>query len=73
MATVEARPCPSLGLLPLSTTRDTLTVLSLSLQILVFLNTSLRNRMYDAVCTMLGIENELEHHEEEGSDQEPQI
>ncbi len=30
-------------------------------------------QMYDAVCTMLGIENELEHHEEEGSDQESQI
>ncbi len=30
-------------------------------------------QMYDAACTMLGIENEFEHYEEEGSDQEPQI
>lgn len=28
-------------------------------------------QMYDAACTMLGIENELEHAEEEGSDHEP--
>ena len=30
-------------------------------------------QMYDAACTMLGMENELELLEEEGSDQEPQI
>ena len=30
-------------------------------------------QMYDAACTMLGIENEFEHTEEEGSDQEPHI
>ena len=30
-------------------------------------------QMYDAACTMLGIEIELEHTEEEGLDQEPQI
>ncbi len=30
-------------------------------------------QMYDAACTMLGMENELEFLEEEGSDQEPRI
>ena len=30
-------------------------------------------QMYDAACTMLGIEIELEHTGEEGLDQEPQI
>ena len=30
-------------------------------------------QMYDAACTMLGMENERELLEEEGSDQEPQI
>jgi hypothetical protein len=30
-------------------------------------------QMYDAACTMLGIENELQGYEEESSDREPQI
>ena len=30
-------------------------------------------QMYDAACTMLGIENELEHSEEEGSEEQPEI
>ncbi len=30
-------------------------------------------QMYDAACTMLGMENELELLEEEASDQEPRI
>ncbi len=30
-------------------------------------------QMYDAACTMLDMENELEFLEEEGSDQEPRI